>query len=186
MDAISKIKNEIESLHIDANKLCEKNRYVNESAHQYYGGKRDGYRVSLRIIESLEKETPKIKGWMTREEIIRCARLLQYSSNPKELAQFISEIADEEMEYPIEPKGLDEAAAKYANRGISSSADPFDEIKEYQKDKDAFKAGAKWMAEQGVTVEGIARPDDCEVWVNLTGQGFKNGDKVIVQIRKKV
>ncbi len=61
MDVISRIKARIESLNIDSNKLCEKNRYVNESAHQYYGGKRDGYRVAIRIIESLEKEQSDIE-----------------------------------------------------------------------------------------------------------------------------
>lgn len=51
-----KLKAEIESLHIDANKLCEKNRYINKDAHQYYGGKRDGYKVILSFIDSLQQE----------------------------------------------------------------------------------------------------------------------------------
>ena len=50
---------------------------------------------------------------------------------------------------------------------------------------DGFKAGAEWMAEQGYTTEGIARPDDCEIWVNFTNTDIKDGDEVIVQIRKK-
>ena len=50
---------------------------------------------------------------------------------------------------------------------------------------DGFKAGAEWMAGQGYTKEGIARPDDCEVWVNFTNTDIKDGDEVIVQIRKK-
>ena len=48
-----------------------------------------------------------------------------------------------------------------------------------------FKAGAKWMAEQGYTQEGIARPDDDEIWVNMKNTDIKDGDEVIVQIRKK-
>lgn len=48
-----------------------------------------------------------------------------------------------------------------------------------------FKAGAEWMAGQGYTQEGIARPDDDEIWVNLKNTDIKDGDKVVVQIRKK-
>jgi hypothetical protein len=48
-----------------------------------------------------------------------------------------------------------------------------------------FKAGAEWMAGQGYVKEGIARPDDCEIWVNMTNTDIKDGDEVIVQIRKK-
>ena len=84
--------------------------------------------------------------------------------------------------------GLDEAAADYAKRGYSINADPFDEIREYQLEKDAFKAGAKWMAEQGVSVDGEfgIRGVETESIVNeLLDGGFKMGDKVIVQIRKK-
>lgn len=50
---------------------------------------------------------------------------------------------------------------------------------------DGFKAGAEWMAGQGYTKEGIARPDDCEIWVNFTDTDIRDGDEVIVQIRKK-
>lgn len=60
--------------------------------------------------------------------------------------------------------------------------------------KDAFKAGAKWMAAQGVRQEEIVEDKalglGCGVLpgitpiINLSG-AFKPGDKVIVQIRKK-
>ena len=45
--------------------------------------------------------------------------------------------------------------------------------------------GAEWMAGQGYTKEGIARPDDCEIWINFTDTDIRDGDEVIVQIRKK-
>lgn len=51
--------------------------------------------------------------------------------------------------------------------------------------RNAFKAGAEWMAGQGYTKEGVARPDDCEIWINFTDTDIKDGDEVIVQIRKK-
>lgn len=54
-----------------------------------------------------------------------------------------------------------------------------------QKLRGAFKAGAEWMVRQGYIEEGIARPDDCEIWVNLIDTDIKDGDKVIIQIRKK-
>ena len=79
------------------------------------------------------------------------------------------------------PSNLDEAEFEYAQS--------LDEIPANQEEEkmiyDAFKAGAEWMAGQGYIKEGIARPDDCEIWVNLTGTGIKDGDKIIVQIRKK-
>lgn len=89
--------------------------------------------------------------------------------------------------------GLDEAAEKYAYNNWASddyhegAAEglPFDAIGHTEK---CFKAGAKWMAEQGVSVDGEfgIRGVETESIVNeLLNGGFKMGDKVIVQIRKK-
>ena len=76
------------------------------------------------------------------------------------------------------PSNLDEAAKKYADD--SCFDDP-----EFTATMLAFKAGAEWMAGQGYIKEGIARPDDCEIWINFTDTDIKDGDEVIVQIRKK-
>lgn len=54
------------------------------------------------------------------------------------------------------PSNLDEAADEYASTWIYGSA-------WYDAVKNTFKAGVKWMAGQGYTKEGIARPDDCEI-----------------------
>ena len=75
--------------------------------------------------------------------------------------------------------GLDEAAEKYSENILANNEDLQDAI------EDAFKAGSEWMAGQGYVKEGIARPDDCEIWVNMTNTDIKDGDEVIVQIRKK-
>jgi len=88
------------------------------------------------------------------------------------------------------PPNLDEAAEKYANRGISSNADPYEETASYQADKDTFKAGAEWMAGQGYVEECTVRRTPLNgpagICMNLYEcDGFKLGDKVIVQIRKK-
>lgn len=82
---------------------------------------------------------------------------------------------------PSLPSNIDEAAKKWNEEHFR--------LEYYQTPKDAmsrsFKAGAEWMAGQGYTKEGIARPDDCEIWVNFTDTGIKDGDEVVVQIRKK-
>lgn len=89
-----------------------------------------------------------------------------------------------------EPQGLDEAAAEYAD-GPEATWHSISAL-EY-----AFKAGAKWMAEQGQSKEGVVVDND---FINFdNGATFidvcptqetpafniKNCDKVIVQIRKK-
>ena len=80
---------------------------------------------------------------------------------------------------------LDEAAEKYAIQGHENHTN-VNYINTYIEGKRiGFIAGAEWMAGQGYTKEGIARPDDCEIWVNLTDTDIKDGDKVIVQVRKK-
>ncbi len=82
---------------------------------------------------------------------------------------------------------LDEAAEEYANRGISSNADPYEETIAYQADKEAFKAGAEWMAGQGITVDGTFHhscgyPSVIELKTYL--RDYEGAD-VTVQIRKK-
>jgi hypothetical protein len=53
----------------------------------------------------------------------------------------------------------------------------------------AFIAGANWQKEQMLkdAVEGTAHPEDCEIWVNLLGYGYKynDGDKVKIIIVKE-
>ena len=83
------------------------------------------------------------------------------------------------------PSNLDEAAVQFAQRGYSPFDDPYEASKVFENDVNCFKAGAEWMAGQGYTTEGIAHPDDCEVWVDFTSTDIKDGDEVIVQIRKK-
>ena len=98
---------------------------------------------------------------------------------------------------------LDEAAVKYqidtygprvfGGGGILSD----EEFMQWNKNID-FIAGAKWMAEQGITKEGevfdnqefIKFPDGTYIDLDPAQQlrpafQLKDGDKVIVQIRKK-
>lgn len=97
---------------------------------------------------------------------------------------WISDTLSEESD-----KDMDEAAEKYSfnethNRLIENEISRENErLFHWQIDK-AFKAGAEWQKSQMMreAVEGIARPDDCEIWVNLYGYGYdiKDGDKVKV------
>ena len=75
----------------------------------------------------------------------------QYQLGEDSAYTFVLGLVEELLEQ--EPQGLDEAAQEYAKRGYSSNAEPFDEIREYQIEKDAFKVGAKWMAEQFTKID---------------------------------
>ena len=126
---------------------------------------------------------------MTREETIKALHDTLDSVDitfPHRLA--IVE-AIEHLSIP-EPQGLDEAAEEaYPDERVvlarGNTCLSCGRVK-----RAAFKAGAKWMADQGLVKETQVYADrwtDVDV-VNVSlGQGeygFKAGDKVIVQIRK--
>ena len=81
------------------------------------------------------------------------------------------------------PSNLNEAAGKYAEGYYDDSSAA------KRAAYHAFEAGAKWMAEQGVTIEtkmkggsfGNVYPDLPDFY----NDGFNPEDKVIVQIREK-
>lgn len=116
-------------------------------------------------------------------EIIQLAEEGIISSDGRHFCWYQVELLPEPIDevQPSLPSNLDEAAEgqypDFSNDITSKAA--------VDSMRNAFKAGAEWMAQQGYIEEGIARPDDCEIWVNLTGTDIKDGDKVIVQIRKK-
>ena len=119
---------------------------------------------------------------------------------------FIDRLIDTlQREQPSLPSNIDEAAGKYANKefpdepscgqwGTGDYEPPVD--MEYPREiaKDAFKAGAEWMAGQGYSQEETVEDKCLEVGygvlpgispiINLP-DSFKPGEKVIVQIRKK-
>ena len=80
-------------------------------------------------------------------------------------------------------KTLDEAAEKYVREG-QLLPEAFLVIP-------TFKAGAKWMAGQGaqfigrIKVNGMGQPYLPPEYIYLSGLKLKEGDRVIVQIRKK-
>lgn len=90
------------------------------------------------------------------------------------------------------PEGLEEAAEEYRRESYKKSVLPNIDgpMSEYGGSiKDAFIVGAKWdrVKMMKESMEGIAHPDDCEIWVNLIGYGykFKDGDKVRVIVIKE-
>ena len=102
-------------------------------------------------------------------------------SNPTDTHYKKSEFQD----LAIDSSDIDEAAEKMYPKQYAYMPKPGSTIDLGKALRDAFKAGVEWMAGQGYTKEGIARPDDCEIWINLTDTDIKDGDKVIVQVRKK-
>ena len=90
-------------------------------------------------------------------------------------------IAPLQQEQPSLPSDLDEAAEEYSRKKA---------VKYYGNTFYAFKAGAEWMAGQGETHEteivsrinarGLLPAVTC-----LVDNSYKEGDKVVVQIRKK-
>lgn len=83
--------------------------------------------------------------------------------------------------HPSLPANLDEAAEKYSENILANNEDLQDAI------EDAFKEGAKWMAEQGLTVDGTFHhscgyPSVIELKTYL--RDYEGAD-VTVQIRKK-
>lgn len=123
---------------------------------------------------------------MTKEEAIKVIRHMAYLSahvveNGVEAYEYIEQF----LSKPSLPSNLEDAAKEYADYNSRRWQEDGDIYYDHSKIMDAFKAGAEWMAGQGYTKEGIARPDDCEIWVNLTDTDIRDGDKVIVQVRKK-
>ena len=81
------------------------------------------------------------------------------------------------------PDNLDEAAEEQTQSFGYQKEDY-----EYKELIETFKAGAEWMAEQGVTVDGYITDEIAYsgVAVILDNEGeFKPKEEVIVQIRKK-
>ena len=103
-------------------------------------------------------------------------------------------------EQPVS-EGLDEAAEKHISNVFDAVGHPGWDW-EMQDVLDAFKAGAKWMAEQGESHEGVVTDDGMFIkfnddkWVEMIALDptlelkppfkLKDGDKVIVQIRRKI
>ena len=123
-----------------------------------------------------------------------------YQGKRKMCSEVINLIDSLQQEQP--EVDLEEAAEKFAHLYDNGTCDGIAQ--------DCFKAGAEWMANQmplpedtvifqkGVeegkrlmmedALDGVAHPDDCEIWVNIVGYGYddiKDGDKVRIAIAKE-
>lgn len=118
-----------------------------------------------------------LDGYKQAERDLADAFQLEYA---KELAK-----ADA-LQKPSLPEGLDEAAEEYGSRFIHPDCKAAGEY--------GFKAGAEWMAGQGISADsGVCKLAN-RAWVTPANEkkfaqdvfdNFVAGDKVIVQIRKK-
>lgn len=93
---------------------------------------------------------------------------------------------------PSLPDNLDEAAHDYAWEKQDMVYDAEGErLMDYGPRYDAFKAGAEWMAEQGVNSEGEVFTSAFTSYVKTPGieellkDAFPEDTEVIVQVRKK-
>lgn len=98
------------------------------------------------------------------------------------------EALDIMLNEPSLPSNMDEAAEKY---GEENQVEYWSDAYNLHTSKgdliDAFKAGAKWMAEQGYTVEEMVWIYNGDKYISRRNlpENFEVGDEVIVQIRKK-
>lgn len=84
---------------------------------------------------------------------------------------------------PSLPSNVDVVAEDYAgvNYDCETETDAF-----YRRiEIEAFKAGAEWMARQGVTLNLSIDEFSCDAFNACVEQGLTSEDDVIVQIRKK-
>ena len=102
----------------------------------------------------------------------------------------------EKSEIPTIPQRLDEAAEDYAKSRSHLAKVPSGEIVNVYdvSAEEGFKAGVKWMAEQGVVADFEVNKLAARAWLTAADEdkfqkdiydNFEAGDKVIVQIRKK-
>ena len=106
-------------------------------------------------------------------------------------SEIIDIITSLQQEHPSLPSDIDEAAEEYSENILANNEDLQDAI------EDAFKEGAKWMAEQGETKQGVVTKDDFiqfadDTYIDLDPKleltpafALKDAKEVIVQIRKK-
>lgn len=143
---------------------------------------------------------------MTREELIfelkkRCSFWLNNKTISKKHAlECLCGILEKEESQSFLPSNLDEAAEEFTRSEYSSPcAFGGENIEEWVSR--IFKAGAKWMAGQGVKIgeteiyledDGGEPPYDGTTWLELTGteypipeDKFKDRDKVDIILLKK-
>lgn len=119
---------------------------------------------------------------MTKEKIVEAIannKMLPYI-NPDFLSGIVDFVLDNYQ--PSLPSNLDGAADEYGH-GIFLDGDC-----SCIGVTDAFKAGAEWMAEQGISVEGDTDnglSDEYDIRLEDYLNSLPKGTKLVLQIRKK-
>lgn len=134
---------------------------------------------------------------MNKEDVIEILERFVIGAKPCSQREIVDACASAYRmlkEQPSLPSNLDEAAEEYKQDEIDTSVDYHDVTGEplcfMEALKDAFKAGAEWMAGQGVTKEAVIGMATEEISINVSQEALDDldvfpGDKVVVQIRKK-
>lgn len=100
-----------------------------------------------------------------------------YEGNDDAYDRVLGIINSLQQEQPSLPSNIDEAANKFA---VSYDQGTCDGIAQ-----DCFKAGAEWMAGQGVLLNLSIDELSCGAYNSCVEQGLTSEDDVIIQIRKK-
>ena len=122
----------------------------------------------------------KIREWVKArlDENASKKSLHQFYGMMEEDARFLDFI-DSLQEEPVS-EDLNTAAKEYANNITKK-------IGYRLQLRRAVCFGANWQKEKMMkeAIEGIARPDDSEIWCNLSSFNLKDGDKVRVVVIKE-
>ena len=147
----------------------------------------------LRFIQTLPKDQPQGLD----EAVFSYENNLWENEGYKETGYAPQDVADSfkagatwrDQQIPKLPDNLDKAAEEYKkNHAINSYWLDGEYIEESTPINEVFKAGAEWMAGQGVSFNTEITWIDRLVlndWPTDLLDGFKSGDKIIVTIRKK-
>ena len=150
----------------------------------YYEGEVCGLKRLLSFIESMEKD--KSGGSEKPNSQSQEKNICDGCVNDKGCVTCVDGDMKETQSLGLDYGALDDAAWDYARRTLPVS-------KKFPVKSNfitaAFMTGARWMAEQGETVEGeivcaVAHPHENKAIARVNGN-YKFGDKVIVQIREK-
>lgn len=158
--------------------------------------KRVALQSILSFIASLQQEQPEgnLEYWlehfgMPKENIDNCITQIaqgygacRYLEGIQHGAEAVNELAKQEQ--PSLPSNLDEAAKEFNRNYI-----PFDQC-DSRDIRRAFKAGAEWMAGQGVKASAsVGYYNQCGLSIltepSIKKLGFKEGDDLEITIRKK-
>lgn len=134
---------------------------------------------------------------MTKEEAIENIKLIRFNAaitNANSFKEALDMAIEALSQQPSLPSNLDKAAEKYAKENCENYVDEEDGVTYIEEAlRNTFKAGAEWMAGQGKSFDGIVRDDGfvdfdkygSSMMIPSNTPYFNNGEKVIIQIRKK-